>query len=255
MRSGRASGQQLPLCRDLDRLRLFQLPIGVLFSTLSAHVQLQIHRGTGMTRRLYLGILLALISLPILSLAEDFKEGIHYERVLPAQPTSTGDKVEVVEMFWYGCPHCNALEPYVERWLARKPAAAEFVRIPAVFNPSWEIAARAYYTAEVLGVLDKTHKAMFDAIHGQKRNLNTEAEIMAFFTEHGVNNADFTRVFHSFAVEAKVRRATDLSQRYGIRGVPALIVNGKYRTSGQLAGNSANIFKVVNYLVEQESKK
>lgn len=186
---------------------------------------------------------------------ENYKEKIHYELVQPPQPTSTKDKVEVVEMFWYGCPHCNALEPYVERWLQRKPENVEFVRIPAVFRPTWELHARAYYTAEILGVLDKTHKAMFEAIHNEKRHMSTEPEIMEFFAQHGVSNDDFKRVFHSFAVEAKVRRAKDLGQRYGIDGVPSLIVNGKYRTGAQLAGGNANVFKVVNFLVEKESKK
>jgi len=183
-----------------------------------------------------------------------FSDNIHYESVVPAQPTSTGKKVEVVEMFWYGCPHCNSLEPYVERWLKKIPANAEFVRMPAIFRPQWEQHARAYYTAEILGVLDKIHSAMFEAIHGQKRKVDTDEEIKKFFMEHGVSDKDFSRVFRSFAVEAKIRRAKDMSQRYGIRGVPALIVNGKYRTSAQQAGGNAKIFRVVNFLVEKESQ-
>ena len=186
--------------------------------------------------------------------APTYKEKIHYERVLPAQPTTTGDKVEVVEMFWYGCPHCNSLEPYVNRWVKKKPAQAEFVRMPAIFRPEWELHARAYYTAEILGVLEKTHAAMFEAIHQQKRRLSTDAEIQKLFAEHGVSTEDFNRVFRSFAVEAKIRRAKDMSERYGIRGVPALIVNGKYRTGAQLAGGNANIFRVVDFLVAQESQ-
>jgi thiol:disulfide interchange protein DsbA len=197
----------------------------------------------------------SLAILPGLAMAAPaYKEKIHYELVLPAQPTSTGNKVEVVEMFWYGCPHCNSLEPYVDRWHKKIPAQAEFVRMPAIFRPEWELHARAYYTAEILGVLGKTHSAMFEAIHQQKRRLSTDAEIQKLFAEHGVSEQDFNRVFRSFAVEAKIRRAKDMSERYGIRGVPALIVNGKYRTSAQLAGGNANIFQVVNHLVEQESQ-
>ena len=194
----------------------------------------------------------------VVNAAPQYSEKIHYESVIPAQPTSTDKKVEVVEMFWYGCPHCNSLEPYVNRWKKKIPANATFVRMPAIFNPrqrpEWELHARAYYTAEILGALDKIHGAMFEAIHGQKRQLNTEAKIKKFFSEHGVSEKDFGRVFRSFAVEAKVRRATDMSQRYGIRGVPALIVNGKYRTSAQQAGSNAKIFRVVNFLVDKESK-
>lgn len=217
----------------------------------------QEHRGFYMKKSIYVFLLLccSVALMPVIAnAAADYKEKIHYELVQPPQPTTTKDKVEVVEMFWYGCPHCNSLEPYVERWLKRIPANAEFVRIPAVFRPTWELHARAFYTAEILGVLEKTHSAMFEAIHNQKRNLATEQELMEFFAQHGVKNEDFKRVFKSFAVEAKVRRAKDLSQRYGISGVPAVIVNGKYRTSAQLAGGNANIFKVVNFLVEQEAQ-
>jgi thiol:disulfide interchange protein DsbA len=176
-----------------------------------------------------------------------------YEMVTPPQPTSTKDQVEVVEMFWYGCPHCNRLEPYVERWLKRKPKNVKFVRMPGVFRPSWEIHARAYYTAEILGVVDKVHRPMFEAIHEQKRRMNDEASIMALFKNHGVSNKDFKRVFRSFAVETKLRRAKDMGKRYGVRGVPALIVNGKYRTGAQEAGGNAKVFKVVNELVKKES--
>ncbi|MFV2057519.1 MAG: thiol:disulfide interchange protein DsbA/DsbL [Thiohalomonadales bacterium] len=187
--------------------------------------------------------------------AATYKEKIHYEKISPAQPVSTdGKKVEVVEMFWYGCPHCNKLEPYVDRWVKKMPKNVVFVRTPAIFRPDWELHARAYYTAEILGVVDKTHKAMFDAIHGKRQKMNTEKAIMDLYSKYGVSNDDFKRVFKSFAVEAKVRRAKDMSRRYGIKGVPALIVNGKYRTGAQQAGGNNKIFKVVNYLVELESK-
>lgn len=178
-----------------------------------------------------------------------------YEMVTPPQPTTAAKgQVEVVEVFWYGCPHCFRLEPYVERWLKRKPKNVKFVRIPGMFRPSWEIHGRAYYTAEILGVVDKVHRAMFDAIHEQKRRMNDEASIMALFKNHGVSEKDFKRVFHSFAVETKIRRAKDMGRRYGIKGVPSLIINGKYRTGAQEAGGNSKVFKVVNRLVKQESQ-
>ena len=176
-----------------------------------------------------------------------------YEMVTPAQPTTSKDQVEVVELFWYGCPHCYKLEPFVERWLKRKPKNVKFVRMPGVFRDSWKIHARAYYTAEILGVVDKVHKPMFEAIHDQKRRMNDETSIMGLFNAHGVSNKDFKRVFHSFAVETKLRRAKDMGSRYGAKGVPAIIVNGKYRTGAQAAGGNAKVFKVVNQLVKQES--
>lgn len=188
------------------------------------------------------------------SLAAPFNTGEHYAQITPPQPTTSQDKVEVVELFWYGCPHCYRLEPYVKRWLKKKPANVKFVRMPGVFRDSWEIHARAYYTAEILGAVDKVHHPMFEAIHEQKRQMNTEAAIMALFKQHGVAEKDFKRVFRSFAVETKLRRARDMGQRYGVRGVPALIVNGKYRTAAQEAGGNVQVFQVVDYLVKQESK-
>lgn len=177
-----------------------------------------------------------------------------YELITPPQPTTSGDQVEVVELFWYGCPHCYRLEPFVERWLQRKPANVKFVRMPGVFRDSWEIHARAYYTAEILNVVDKVHLPMFEAIHEQKRRMDDEASIMGLFNAQGVSSEDFKRVFHSFAVETKIRRAKDMGQRYGAKGVPALIVNGKYRTGAQEAGGNAKVFTVVNQLVKQESR-
>jgi len=197
---------------------------------------------------------LAIFSLAGTSFAARFNEGQHYELVTPPQPTTSKDKVEVVELFWYGCPHCYKLEPYVKRWLKRKPANVKFVRMPGMFRKSWEIHGRAYYTAEILGVVDKIHGPMFEAIHEQKKRMNTEAAIMALFKEHGVSEKDFKRAFRSFAVETKLRRAKDMGRRYGARGVPALIVNGKYRTGAPEAGGNARVFQVVNHLVKLESK-
>jgi len=199
-------------------------------------------------------VLAAIVVLGFTSAGSVMAAKKEYEMVIPPQPTTSKDKVEVVELFWYGCPHCFKLEPYVERWLKRKPANVKFVRMPGMFRPSWEIHGRAYYTAEVLGVVDKVHKPMFEAIHEQKRSLSNEASIMALFKENGVSEKDFKRVFRSFAVETKLRRAKDMGQRYGARGVPAIIVNGKYRTGATQSGGNARVFKVVNELVKMESK-
>lgn len=199
---------------------------------------------------------LALLGVSISSsFAARYQEGVHYERVSPPQPTTAAPgQVEVVELFWYGCPHCYRLEPFAKRWLKKKPANVKFVRMPGVFRPNWEIGARAYYTAEILGVVDKVHEAMFEAIHELKRPMSSEAEILALFEQHGVKEKDFKRVFNSFAVETKLRRARDMGRRYGARGVPAIIVNGKFRTGAQESGGNARVFQVVDYLVQQESQ-
>lgn len=203
-------------------------------------------------------LFVALASMMILSpavIAATFEEGEEYELVTPAQPTTaSSDKIEVVEVFWYGCPHCYQFEPFVNRWLKTKPKNVEFIRMPGIFRPAWALHARAYYTAQVLGVFNKVHDAIFEATHELKRPLTSEAALAEFFAEHGVNKEEFSKVFRSFAVDSKVRRATDMSRRYGISGVPALIVNGKYRTSGHMAGSNANAFKVVDFLIKKESK-
>jgi thiol:disulfide interchange protein DsbA len=187
--------------------------------------------------------------------APQFHEGIEYQRVVPPQRTETGDKIEVLELFWYGCPHCYHLEPLLDKWLQTKPANVEFRRMPAIFtNPKWELHAKAYYAAEALGVLDKIHRPLFDAIQAQNHDLGTEAALMAFFAEHGVSNEDFQRTFNSFSVRNKTNQAKIMTDRYGISGVPAIIVNGKYRTDGTSAGTLENALAVVDYLVEEEAK-
>ncbi len=187
--------------------------------------------------------------------AADYIEGKHYEVISPAQPTSTGAKVEVLELFWYGCPHCFNFEPYIVRWLKTKSPQIEFVRMPGILRPEWALYARAYYTAEVLGVLDKIHEPLFEVIHELRQPPKDEAALKGFFKEHGVSEEDFTKTFRSFTVESKVRRAQDMSQRYGASGVPTMIINGKYRTSGSLSGGPADVLKVVDYLAQKEEKK
>ncbi|MDJ0863660.1 MAG: thiol:disulfide interchange protein DsbA/DsbL [Gammaproteobacteria bacterium] len=177
-----------------------------------------------------------------------------YEKVSPPQPTANPERIEVVELFWYGCPHCYTLEPYLKRWAKKKPDYVEFRRMPAVFNERWALHAQAYYTAEALGVLEQIHEPFFEAIHRHRRPLQTSEQIMAFFAEHGVDKEDFRKAWGSFAVSANVRRATVMSQRYGIDGVPAVIINGKYRTSGSLAGTYPNVIKVINALAQEEHK-
>lgn len=203
-------------------------------------------------------VVLLMIQAPVVA-AEQGTDGVfqiygQYEKVNPPQPTADPKRVEVLELFWYGCPHCYTLEPHLKNWLKDKPDYVVFRRMPAVFNERWALHAEAYYTAEALGVLDEIHEPLFDAMHRDRRPLGTSEQIMAFFEEHGVKKEDFRKAWGSFAVRTKVRRATVMSQRYGIDGVPAIVINGKYRTSGSLAGNYRNIIKVINTLAEEEQK-
>lgn len=204
-----------------------------------------------------MAIALALL-LPVLAQtasAEDYFEGFQYQRINPGEQTNVPEgKVEVVEMFWYGCGHCYAFEPHLHEWLQRKPANVEFVRIPAIFNSkAWRLHAQAYYTAEVLGLTDKIHGPLLDAIHKDKRQLNSEQSLAEFFAGYGVDKKKFSDTMGSFAVQVKVNRAERLTQRYGLTGVPTLIVAGKYRTEGSLAGSYQGMLNVVEHLVAKEA--
>jgi thiol:disulfide interchange protein DsbA len=199
--------------------------------------------------------LLGLLLIPFSNTLAQYTEGVEYERLASPVPTEDASKVEVVELFWYGCPHCYRLEPYLNKWLKTKPANVVFIRVPAVFRPLWAFHAKVYYTAEVLGVLDKVHEPMFDAMHVQRRKMDTVPEVKALFAKYGVTSEQFDNAFNSFAVDAKVRRATDLTRRYGIEGVPALVINGKYLTDGVMAHGHDGMLRVTDYLISKESKQ
>lgn len=181
-------------------------------------------------------------------------EGIEYQRVVPAQPTRVpDDKIEVVEVFWYGCPHCYAFEPHLHKWLENKPADVAFRRIPAELNPGWKIHAAAYYVAEELGVLDKIHQPLFDALHENHKRMGSVDELADFFAKFGVSRESFLTAYNSFAVRAKMRHAEQQVRRYGVTGVPTVIVAGKYRTSATMAGGSFDaLLKVIDFLVDKE---
>ena len=181
-----------------------------------------------------------------------FEEGVKYKRIANPQPTSAKDKIEVLELFWYGCPHCYQIEPVVEGWLKSKPDDVEFVRMPAVLGPSWELLARAYYTADLLEATDKIHKPLFERLHKARKRIANADELKAFFVEQGVSAEDFDNTFSSFAVITKTNRAKQARNMYGITGVPAIVVNGKYIVTAELAGGNKQMLDVVDYLVEQE---
>jgi protein dithiol oxidoreductase (disulfide-forming) len=182
------------------------------------------------------------------------EKGEGYATVTPAQPTQDPNKVEVIEFFWYGCPHCYRLEPYLAQWRKKLPPNVQFIRQPAVFGPRWAPHARAYFTAEALGVIENVHADLFDAIQNKHRPLSNEEELAEFFEEHGVDKDQFRQAYHSFIVDTKMRQAGAMSARYGVSGVPAIIINGKYKTNGTLAKDFPNMIAVMDYLIASESK-
>ena len=185
---------------------------------------------------------------------EQFIEGGHYELLDEVQPVQTGDKIEVVEMFWYRCPHCFRLEPYLIEWQKNIPDNAQYVPIPALLSEKWEFHARAYYTFEALGVLDPLHGLMFKAIHEQRLQINSVESLAAWAEENGVSGQLILDTFDSFAVENKLNFANVMSRKYGITGVPAIIVDGRYRTSVSLAGGHDKLSEVINFLIEKAAQ-
>lgn len=177
-----------------------------------------------------------------------------YETLSPAQPTQNQDKIEIIEFFWYGCPHCYTLEPLMKKWIKSLPDNVEFIRQPAVFSAVWEKHAKAYYVAEALDVVDKVHDNFFDAVQNKKQKLTSEDDLAKFFVANGVDETKFRDTFNSFLIDTKVRQAKTMGPRYGITGVPAIIINGKYKTTGPIAGSHEKMIEVMNQLIEQESK-
>jgi thiol:disulfide interchange protein DsbA len=204
-----------------------------------------------------LGLMAGLMLLSAHALAgaapEEFKPGADYDLVNPPQATSDPAKVEVMEFFWYGCPHCYHFEPDLNAWLKKKPDSVAFIRQPAVFNAHWAAHAKAFFTAEALGVLDKMHADFYDAIQNKKQTLESEDDLAKFFKEHGVAEADFHKVYKSFAVDAKMRQAEGMAARYGVTGTPSIIVNGKYLVSPGKAKSFPRMLEITNALIKEES--
>ncbi len=178
--------------------------------------------------------------------------GKNYFLIEPPQPTASGDKIEVLEVFSYACIHCAHFQPYADELKAKLPATATFAYMPAIFNAQWEAYARAFYTAQSLGVLDKTHQAVFDAVHRDKRPMRSFDDIAAFYGEHGVDVARFKAASTSFEVESKLARSKDMVGKYGVDGTPTVIVNGKYRITGASAGGYPQLLALVETLVRKE---
>jgi thiol:disulfide interchange protein DsbA len=193
-----------------------------------------------------------------------WQEGVNYTRFVPAQPTSVpAGQVEVIEFFWYGCPHCYALDPLIESWRKTKPAFVTFVRVPVMWSEGHRSTARLYYTIESMGKLDQLHGEIFKEIHVNNDQLITSdpndtagAEKLqtTFVKKFGISEDAFKKAYHSFAVETALQRADQLEQRYRIEGVPTFVVNGKYVADVRSAGSPEKLLALVDDLAAQEHK-
>lgn len=185
--------------------------------------------------------------------AAEFVEGTHYERLPVPVDTAVDGKVEVVEMFSYACVHCYNFDPMIEAWHKNQSDDVHFTRIPAIFSTDWELLAQAFYTAETLGVADAVHMPMFEGIHVKNLDLRRVPFLVNLFAENaGVSEEDFNTAYNSFSVRSRVQQAKAKGRAYRITGVPSMIVNGKYRIDGRMAGNNTKMLEVVDYLVQLE---
>jgi thiol:disulfide interchange protein DsbA len=213
-------------------------------------------------KRWGLTTLLWLLTASMAFAAEPFEPGRHYTELPFPQPVETGDKIELREFFWYGCPHCYVLEPALNAYVRKLPANVKFVRTPGV-APSWLMHAQTFYTFEVLGVSAKLHAPFFDAWHAKGQRLNDEAGIAAFAAQHGVDQAKFRETFNSFAVRTRLERAKHLNVAFMVDSVPMLAVDGRYLTSPVMAGGAERdeakraeaTMKVVDFLVQKAARE
>lgn len=190
------------------------------------------------------GVALGLAALP--ASAADFVAGKDYT-VLANPEKIDGNNIIVREFFWYGCPHCYKLEPYMRQWAQTKPADVVFLQTPAALNPVWEQNARGFYAAQLMGYQNKTHQAMFDAIQKDRQKLFDQASLGKWYAAQGLDINKFNNLYNSFAVNTRIARSVDAAQRYQLTGVPAVVVDGKYMVSGE----DGRVPQVVDYLVKK----
>lgn len=195
--------------------------------------------------------------IPETSQAQEFKEGTHYVTINPPIPTQAeAGKVEVLELFWYGCPHCLSLEPTIEKFLANKPTNVVFQRVPATISPRWAYHAKVFYVGQMLDPDGSkgVHKKIFDAIQVQRRKIADDAALTRFFEELGFTKEQVGNALNSMEMNAKLARADEVGNKSQADSVPTIIVAGKYRTSPSMAGSEETLLQVIAHLVKLESK-
>lgn len=186
-------------------------------------------------------------------LAQDFEEGQHYQRI--GSPVATPeDRVVVTDGFGYPCPACRRFLPYLSAWEADLPDYVEVNHLPVALQPGWDLFARAYYTAEVMGIAEETHEAMFKALHDERRQFRSFEDMAGFYADHGVEAESFVNTSQSFAVDARLRQNRNDVRTFGIRGTPSVIVQGKWRVSPNGFSSYEEMLSVVDYLIEREAE-
>ncbi|MGH8753449.1 MAG: thiol:disulfide interchange protein DsbA/DsbL [Burkholderiales bacterium] len=172
-----------------------------------------------------------------------------YRLVSPPQPTETGNKIEVIEFFYYGCSHCYDLEPYLKKWMSSAPKDVAFRRIPAVFRDDWVPLTKTFYTLEALGELNRLHGDVFEAIHVKHIDLNNEQTLLDWMEQHGVNRKKFADAYNSFSVINRVEFAKKLTKAYGVEGTPSMVVEGKYLIGPGMTGSHESAMRVLDEFI------
>ena len=183
---------------------------------------------------------------------ERFISGTHYDTLDAPVNTHDPKRIEVLEVFSYVCPHCFHFDPTLASWRAKQPADVDFQRMPAVWNPQWRLFGQGYYAAQSLNIAEASHMAMFKALHVDQKRIETSADLARMYANFGVADKDFLKAMDSFGVRASVQQADMRTRSYGVTGVPALIVNGRYRVTGEKAGSNDGMLEVVDFLVQKE---
>jgi protein dithiol oxidoreductase (disulfide-forming) len=187
--------------------------------------------------------------------AKAFKDGEDYLTLdKPAPTEAAAGRVEVVEFFWYNCPHCNTFEPQFEAWMKQTPKDVSVRRVPVSFRPDFEPQQRLYYVLEAMGKVEELHKKVFATIHVEKQPLNTPELVIAWAEKQGLNKAKFVEFYNSFSVASKARKATQLQDSYKVAGVPSLGIAGRYYTSSDQTQNMTRALQVTDYLIAQSRK-
>ena len=204
------------------------------------------------TRLLHIFLFLVLV-FPV-SAQEHSHGGPAYSQIKPALPTQSGDSIEVVEIFWYGCSHCFSFEPHVKSWLKTKPDDVEFRQVPGVLNSRWAVHARGFFAAEKMGALEQFHAPLFNALHVKRRNIFTRDSLIDFAAEVGLDKKEFARHYDSNETEVKMKQAFLMARDARITGVPALIVNGRYLVSASV-GSFEHMLETMDQLIREERRR
>jgi len=189
------------------------------------------------------------LSLPA-SAQQPVRADIDY-RVIKPQPAALPGHIEVIDFFWYGCPHCNNLQPALERWISRKPADVVIRRIPAILRDSWAPHARIYYTLEALGEAERLHQRVYHGYHVEELHMSKPEVMSAWATRNGIDSERWEQAYNSPEVQRKVEEAAKLTRAYQISGTPSLVINGRYLTSGNMAESLNSLVAIVDELVQK----